>query len=398
MTSAGTSSTWVDSELQATDNYINGRQIRFTNNGNDGLLRFVNDYTGSSTTGATRGDVLTDATADGDTYELWPIDLRVARVHRAINRAIRAIPRKGAPPLRDISLHTSTGIKIFAIPTAVVGISNVSYRLNNARKVIHNGDSAWNELGTVANVTTTSDPEDRRQGANSQKMVVLVGAAAGITLASASIPSLDISGLTHCEFFIKSTVATTAANLQLILSNTASAGAETELIDVPALVADTWTWVRVALANPELDTAIISIGLKYTTDIGAATIWIDGVEGTEANSEDWATIHRNNWRIDKDARQLVLKPEAHVNTSLSYSLLRLRGVKKPTELNADATNCDVEPEYIIMKATALLMRQRTDRRAGNRDSAGMTANDYEALAFEALANQQTPNATRWVSD
>ena len=399
MTGAGSTSTWVDAELQNTNNYINGRQIRFTSGTNDGELRYVDSYVGSTTTGTIRGDVLPAATADGDTYELYPVDLKVSNIYDVINRTIRAIPRKGAPSITDKSIHTSTQIRAFDIPTDMLGISSVSYRVNNLRKVVDNADSAWDEQGTVAGVTTSIDPEQRRQGSGSNKIVVDASVAAGTILASKAISSDDYSGMTHCEFFIRSNVATAAGDLQLILSSSALAGTETELLDVPALVANTWTWVRVPLANPELDTAIISVGLKYTTDIGAATINIDGVEVTEDETGDWATIHRNFWRIDKDQRRLVLKREVYgTPNGASYALVRLQGRKKPTELNADATECDIEPEYIIMQSVANLMRGRGDRRGANRDAAMIEANDLSALALQALANQQIPAATRWIQD
>ena len=396
-TSGGSTSTFVDSELENTDNYINGREWLGTSGTNDGALRIVDDYAGSTTTGTTRGDVLAATIADGDTYELWDSDVKVASVHDAINRAIRSIPRKGAPVLSDTSLHSSTAIKTFTIPTATVGISQVQIRVNHTEKVLHNADSAWDELGTVGSVTTTQDPEDRREGAGSNKMVVAAGAAAGITLASTDISSLDISRMTHAEWWMKSTVATSAGDLQLILSATASAGTETELLSVPALVADTWTYVRVALANPEDDTAIISVGLKYTTDIGAAVIWVDSVRSTVDNSGDWLAIHRNFLRWDMDARTFSIDYH-NAPSGSSYALIKLLGVKKPTELNADATECDVSPEYIINQATANLYRARGDRRAGNRDAAMLEAQQYEALALNALQGQSAPSGVLWIAN
>lgn len=104
-TSSGSTSTFVDAELESTDNYINGRIWYGTSGTNSGAQRFVNDYTGSTTTGTLRGDVLAATVADGDTYELWDNDINPRRVHDSINRAIRAIPRKGAPHY-GISLFT----------------------------------------------------------------------------------------------------------------------------------------------------------------------------------------------------------------------------------------------------------------------------------------------------
>ena len=395
-TSAGSTSTFVDAELENTDNYINGRIWYGTSGTNSGAQRFVNDYTGSTTTGTLRGDVLAATVADGDTYELWDNDINPRRVHDSINRAIRAIPRKGAPPLRDISLHTSTHVNTFDIPTSVVGLTSVEVRLNNTRKTIEDCDSVWSEL-VDGDVTATADTEMHRQGSASNKFVLAAGLGAGDIIATESIGAYDLSKFTHVEFFIYSTVATSAGDLQLLLDNTAQCASPLETLNVPALTADTWTWVRVALNNPELDTSIISVGLKYTTDIGAATIYLDGIEATLEGSGDWVPVHRRGWKVDKDARQLTFNYNI-APSGADYALVKLNGVKKPTELTADTSTCDVEPEYIIYKATAILLRSRGDRRDNNRDAAFLEADRYEALAFDALSRQQLPGSVVWVSD
>lgn len=396
-TGAGSTTTWVDSELENTDNYINGWYWRGTSGTNDGEIRIVNDYTGSTTTGTIRGDALA-TTADGDTYELWHRDLDPRRVHRAINRAVRSIPRKGAPPLRDISLHTSTHVNVFDIPTATVGLSQVQMRTNYTYRSVDTCDGVWNEL-VDGDVTATADNEMKRQGSASNKFVLADGLGAGDIIATNLITggATDYSRFTHVEFFIYSTVATSAGDLQLLLDDTAQCASPLETLDVPALTADTWTWVRVALANPELDTSIISVGLKHTNDIGAATVHLDGIETTVDGSEDWVSIHRGAWKVDKDARTVSIDYN-NAPAGASYSLLKLLGVKKPTELNTDATECDIEPEYIIFRSIAILLRARGDRRDGNRDAAFLEADRYEALALNALSNSQTPSGVIWVDN
>jgi hypothetical protein len=393
-TSAGSTSTFVDAELENTDDYINGRFWYGTSGTNSGAQRVVNDYTGSTTTGTLRGDVLAAVVADGDTYELWDNDINPRRVHDSINRAIRAIPRKGSPPLKDISIHTSTHTNAYDIPTNVVGLTGVDVRLNNTRRTIDNCDSVWSEL-VDSNVTATADTEMKRQGSASNKYVLAAGLGAGDIIATNSIESTDFSKYTHMEFFIYSTVATSAGDLQLLLDDTAQCASPLETLDVPALTADTWTWVRVALANPESDTAIISVGLKHTVDIGAATIYLDGIETTVADSGDWVPVHRRGWKVDKDARQIIFNFDI-VPSGGDYALVKLNGVKKPTELTTDSTTCDVEPEYIIYKATAILLRSRGDRRDANRDAAFLEADRYEALALDALSRQQLPGSVIWV--
>jgi hypothetical protein len=67
-TASGSASTLVDTNLKNSDNLYNDMQIIFTSGtNNDGQVRFISDYVGSTGTITIRGDDLTDATADGDT-------------------------------------------------------------------------------------------------------------------------------------------------------------------------------------------------------------------------------------------------------------------------------------------------------------------------------------------
>lgn len=395
MTSAGSTSTFIDSTLENADDYINGRWFRATSGTNDGAERIVDDYTGSTTTGTTRGDVLAASTADGDTYELWDHDLRPTDVDDYINQAIRAVTRAGAPPVRDISLHTSTYQRVLPIPSNVVGIHSVEYRSWFTYLDVERCESAWSEL-VDDDVTASADTEDKREGSASAKFVCAAALGAGDIIATNTV-SLDLSGYTHIEGWIKTTVATSAAgDLQLLLDNTAQCASPLETLNIPALSADTWTRFRLALANPESDTAIISVGLQHTTDIGAATIWLDDIKAVRDNDEDWEPLNWKHWSIDRDAREIILRPEAYYTAP--YNMLLLRGYKKPTVLSADSDSCDIEPAYIIAKACALILNATGDRYAANRQAAWTESEKWEALAARELGRSRKPEATRWVDD
>src|SRR3990167_7907558 len=285
MTAAGSTTTGVDTTLENSDNYINGDWIQFTSGTNDGSNRIVDDFVGSTKTWTVRGDAVT-STADGDTYELWAADMPPPRIHDFINRAIRAVPRKASPPSTSYAFHTGGSVRSFDIPTALVGFQHVSYRASMVSEQIHDCDTAFDESVT-ASVTVTADDEDLREGAASNRFNVAAGVGTGL-LASDDISSLDLSGYTYVEFWIKSSVATAASDLVLRLSATASAASATDDLNIPALTANTWTYVRVALGNPHLDTAIISIGLRMAVDIGAAYIWLDDIRAIRDKTESWA--------------------------------------------------------------------------------------------------------------
>ena len=392
-TSAGSTSAFTDTELPGGDQWANGRHFMQTSGDNDGSVRIVEDFTGGAKTGRFR-TAMGSAVASGVTYELHDKDMPPARYHDFINRAIRTVTRKGAPPKTDLTIHTSRHVRSHALPTALTGIRHIQYRCYYDHVQIDNCDSTWSEL-VDGDVTASLDYEDVREGSGACKFVLGANLGAGDIIASESVGSLDLSGMTHFEGWIKSTVATSAGDLQFILSTTASAGTETELVSVPALTANTWTRLRVALSAPSALTAIVSVGLKHTTDLGEATVHVDGLEATEDGSETWATLHRNDYRIDRDQRELVITP---TGSYVGHSLLKILGVQKPTELTSDTDTCDVDPEFIIAYATSQLMLARADRNATSRQAAQIEADALYARALRLQARMRSPSGVQWIDD
>ena len=395
MTSSGSTSTGVDAEMPNANDHENGNHLVFTSGTNDGAIRIQTSYVGSSSTFTTRGDVLAASTADGDTYESWDEDMPPARVHDMIDRAVRTITRKGAPPSTDISLHTYRDRRNYEFPTAFVGLQHLNYRSSYTWTSIHNCNTVFDEL-VDTDVTASADGEDYASGNSANKFVLAAGLGATDIIASDNISSLDLSGYDTVEFWIKSTVALTAGQLRLRLSASASAAATTEELAIPATSAGTWTRHQVALANPQSDTAIISVGLIHTSDIGAATVWLDEVRAFVEDSSIWSRVSRANYTRDKDRRELVLNGAAYSQTR--YSLLKMEGYKKPTALTADSSTCDVEPEYLIMRTTAWLMRARGNRYAGRREADWLEAERLEGLAELWMSRQRLPQGTIWVDD
>lgn len=395
MTGSGSTSTGVDAEMPNADDHENGNHIVFTSGTNDGSIRIQTSYVGSSTTFTTRGDVLAASTADGDTYESWDEDMPPARVHDMIDRAVRTITRKGAPPSTDISLHTYRDRRNYEFPTAFVGLQHLNYRSSYTWTSIHNCNTVFDEL-VDTDVTASADGEDYASGNSANKFVLATGLGPTDIIASDSISSLDLSGYDTVEFWIKSTVALTAGQLRLRLSASASAAATTEELAIPATSAGTWTRHQVALANPHSDTAIISVGLIHTQEINGATVWLDEVRAFVEDSSIWSRVSRANYTRDKDRRELVLNGTAYNQTR--YSLLKMEGYKKPTALTADSSTCDVEPEYLIMRTTAWLMRARGNRYAGRREADHLEAERLEGLAELWMSRQRLPQGTIWVDD
>ena len=108
-----------------------------------------------------------------------------------------------------------------------------------------------------------------------------------------------------------------------------------------------------SLSNPETDTAIISVGLEYDSDIGAATVWIDDIVAVANDTAEWSTLDRRNWKIDKESRDLVLVRDGQC--AVGYSLIKITGGDKPALLTSDATATEIDEDYIIANSVALAL-------------------------------------------
>lgn len=397
LTDDGTTATFLDKELDPADGYINGRQWRGISSPNAGEIRIVDSYVGSTAIGTLRGDTVS-ATKDGNTYELWSRDFRIAAIKNFINRGIRSMVRKGSPPLTDqTSLHASRELRLYDVPTAMIGIESIWWRFREARVDIDNCDAVWDEL-VDSDVTASINHLYKREGSAANKFELAAGLGAGDLIATKVI-SVDLSGMTHLEGWINTDVALDAGDLQIVLSTTANAATQTELLDIPAITSSNLrTWIRfsIALANPEDDTAIISIGLLHTVDKGAATIHLDAIDTTREDSGDWEELNWNFWDVNRDQRKIRFSNEAVL--SVGHSLLKLVGRKKPSELSADSDVCDIDPEWLIQQASSVAMRARGDRSAERRDAAYIEANDFAALAQLRMRHIQGPSKIRWVDN
>jgi len=349
----GSTTTLVDNTLVlgGADNHI-GRWVRFTSGDDDGAIRRVTDSAiSSNVTTLTLMPALSASSTSGDTYELWHGEYNPAAIDNFINQAVIGATGNAYDPIEDISLHGDGKQIRFDIPSNISMISKIEYRGRVSSTRIHACAATFDET-TDSDFTQSLDTKDRKQGTQALKMVIASGASAG-DFVTDSITSKDISGYDTIEMWVKSTVATSAGNLKLLLDNTAACASPLETLSIPALSADTWTFVRMALANPETDTAIISVGLEYDADLGACTVWIDDISAVENDTAEWTTLPRHNWRIDKEARDLILGRDGH--DAVGYSLIKITGGDKPALLTSDSTATEVDENFIIAHATNLAL-------------------------------------------
>ena len=351
VTSNGSTTTLIDNLVRGGDDSQNGKWIYYTTSGsNSEKVTRVSDYVQSSTT-MTLSPALAASTAADDTYEVWDDAYSPSIINEFINQAIIDATGHAYDPVEKLDLHGDGFTARLDIPSGISMVSRVDYRAAVDSVDIHDSESTFDEK-TDSDFTQSLDTQDRKSGNSALKFVIAAGASAG-DFVTDSISSLDLSKYDTLEFWIKSTVATSAGNLKILLDDTASCASPLETLSVPALTADTWKFCRVSLANPETDSAIISVGFEYDSDLGACTVWLDEVKAVRNDSAIWATLSRRAWRLDKEAADLVLTMDGR--QSVGSRLIKLVGGDKPALLTADSTATEVDDQFVIAKATALAL-------------------------------------------
>ena len=374
----GSTTTLVDNTLVlgGNDNYI-GYWVRFTSGDDDGAIRRVTDSSVSSNVNTlTLMPALSASSTSGDTYELWVGDFNPASIDDFINQSIISVTGQAYDPIENISLHGDGSQTRFDIPSGISMVSKIEYREKVSSTRIHAAAATFDEK-TDSDFTQSLDTKDKKQGTQSLKMVIAAGASAG-DFVTDSITSKNISGYDTIEMWVKSTVATSAGNLKLLLDDTASCASPLETLSIPALSADTWTFVRMSLSNPETDTAIISVGLEYDSDIGACTVWIDDIVAVANDTAEWVTLDRRNWKIDKEARDLIFIRDGQ--DAIGYSLIKIVGGDKPTLLTSDATATEVDENFIVANSTNLALISASGGPATDPDARRQLSSYWSAQA------------------
>jgi hypothetical protein len=340
----------IDTTLRGGDDAHNGKWVVQTSGTNDEEIRQVSDYTQSSTD-MTVAPSFTNSVASGVTYELWNEQYNPARINDFIDQAVIEVTGRVYDPETDVSLHTDGTSTTFSIPSQFAMLNKIEQRKTVNSTRIHECGVTFDEK-TDSDFTQSLDTQDRRQGNQSLKLTIASGASAGDFITDA-ITSKDISKYDYIEMWVKSTVATSAGNLKLLLDDSTSCASPLETLSLPALTADTWTYCRMALSNPELDTAIISVGFEYDSDLGACVVWIDDIKAVIDASATWDRIEAHLWKVDKSNRNLVFTLDGR--SSVRYNLLRLTGGDQPAIMTADSSTCEIDEGYVIARATALAL-------------------------------------------
>jgi len=346
----GNTTTFLTNDLYGGNDDHNGKWLQALTLNPTVTYRVVDSSATTYVTTLTFFPAATSIVA-GNTGELWEMRYDPVRIHAFINQALTEVTGLAYDPEESLALHGDGRQKRFDIPAEFVMVNGIYRRTSVVGADIDNATTEWDEATAPSNITRVVDTKDYKLAPASNKFSVAAAFTTGLA-SSKAISSLDLSGYDYVEFWIKSTIATLATTLDLLLDNTAVCASALETLSIPALTANTWTFVRVALANPELDTAIISVGLNIAVDTFASVdgvIWINGVKAVKDETAVWPKIDANNWHVDEEARTLIM------HSAPPYQLLKLTGGDKPALLTTDAGVCEVDDQFVIARATELAL-------------------------------------------
>jgi hypothetical protein len=367
---SGTADSVTDNKAYGGENDWRGTWIRFYDGTLDGEVSRVSAFDGAGN--YTVAPAFSTFVPSLASYERWDPKYHPERIDRFINQAISSVIGKFYKSEESLALHGDGKTTRFDIPSEFDSIHKIEIREGHRDIEIHGCNTTFDET-TDADFTQALDTEDRKQG-NSLKLTVAAGASAGDFITD-NISSKDLSKYTHLEGWVKSNVVLDAADYVIRLDNGVVQGdsSDLEILSLPAVSVDTWTFFRIALANPESDTAIISIGIEMNVDKGAHVIYFDDIRCVDNNSGKWSPLNRILYDFDDEARDLVFK------CPVGNYLMKIHGGSNPAQMTADSDVATVPEEKLIRKATSLAFR-----------AASREENDWEwrqAQHWEGMADE-----------
>jgi len=176
--------------------------------------------------------------------------------------------------LHYFTLFSGTRYLIAATEDDLYKLNSTSERWEHITPstVLETCDSGWS---AGSGDTLVHDTTDKHMGTASMKLTLVAGRSDGDLLAYKDISSADISGHSHIGFWIKSSMALSAGDLEVVVSESNHAAGEktgTYLeTEITAIAADTWTFVRVAGTLTDFD-AVISVSLFANASLTEALV------------------------------------------------------------------------------------------------------------------------------
>ncbi len=389
------------------DDEYNGRQVMIYDSAGgtivDGEKSFVSDFA-IATFAATCLPIFTANITDGDKYEMWRV-FTVEEINDAINQAVLDAASSGVLVDRQTDgnfvlsgEYEYDWLVPYAFGNDFKGLHKVEYAADTGTfHDIHTCEVAWDEA--LSNTTVAVDTTYNVEGSYCVALTVADAAAADAILACDSITSLDISDCDEVEITIRSSVALAAGDLHLVLDNTAACVSGTEILDIPATLANTTTTHVIDLVNPQSDTAIISVGIEMEVDKGAFTLYVDRIRAVKSSTKRYEKLNPEHWFIVKGTTPKFALTDGGLSLVGAMTEMRLTGYSAPDIFSDETTDSEIDPAWVIARTTGRLL-------IGHAKSSRLDIDDRANLAKYWLGEAERrlpyirtkfqPN-TRWVS-
>ena len=381
------------------DDEYNGRQVVCVTPAGSIVAEeksWVSDFN-STTKDATVSPAFSANIITDDLFEMWKV-FTVEEVNDAINQAIMEVTKDTLQIKQVTTQYTDSNAYEYNILSGFVGLYQVEYAYKTGiEHILDNCESAWT-AGSI-NVTVTADTAFTKVGSASMKAVEAGGSGTNAILCHHTISTTDIDDCDRVEFWMYSSIALTAGQLQIKLDDTAAIASALEAISIPAMDANTWYRHVLTLANPYSDVDIISIGIFQVADVGAFTFYVDDVRANLSTSKDFTPLNPDHWRIIKDTTPYLKLTSDGLSVAGDNRQLRLTGYQLPSMLSADATESEIDPSWIINKVTGELMLNHAksarlsipNRELVAKARLDKAEKDKTSIRFRPMAN------TRWIT-
>lgn len=318
----------------------------------EGEKSFISDFD-STAKDATVSPVFTAAVTTADVFEMWKVFSR-EEVVDALNVAVMEVSDDCLQLKTNNAVFIDSDRKEYNVLSSFKALSKVEYvSCLGIDHTVDTCDTLW--TAGSANVTVTLDTSFEKEGTGCVKAVEDGSSSTGAILAYHAITSMDLTDSDTIEFWMYSSIALTAGQLQIHLSSTAIIASAEETLDIPAMDAATWYRHSITMEAPASDGAIISVGIYQVADVGAFTFYVDDIHAVYSGSKAYKVLPPDLWDIVKASTPLLRLDSVAVELIGEPHQLRLTGYQLPALFTDDTTTSEIDPSWLINKVIGELM-------------------------------------------
>lgn len=268
----------------------------------------------------------------GEEAELWD-SISPSEVNNFINQAIADAQRRYYTPSPPLLYAICDRSRIIPRPATYHMVSAVQYRkLAEALSLRLNVSDWMIDNGGVV----VRDERDFRFSPSSRFNV-----GAGRTTARVNIGTMNATGMTHLEFWLKGTFE---GNVVLHLYHD-----DDDLADITVPVRPNWTYYHERMLNPYDLIAVNNIRVEVNPG-AAGSFWLDTLSMVNQDAAQWNDLEPSVWKVQRQTGTIEVNP-AH--RTVRNNMVRLIGGHDPQLLDADDDETDLDSQYITARATEL---------------------------------------------